>query len=79
GIYSLSYWTKMNMESETDNGYSKTVDFNGQKAVEAYDKGNDSYELTFVGSDRLLVAVKGEKTGLDAVKQVARDLNVKVQ
>src|SRR5437773_8595397 len=34
GVYSLSYWTKMNMQSETDNGYSKTVDFNGQKAVE---------------------------------------------
>jgi hypothetical protein len=78
GVYSLSYWTKMNMQSETDNGYSKTVDFNGQKAVESYDKAEDRYELTYVAADRLLVTVKGEKTGLDAVKQTAQNLNLKV-
>jgi ABC-type multidrug transport system fused ATPase/permease subunit len=77
GVYSLSYWTKMNMQSETDNGYSKTVDFNGQKAVEGYDKGSDTYELTYVASDRLLVTIKGEKTGLDAVKGAAQGLNLK--
>lgn len=78
GVYSLSYWTKMNMESETDDGYTKSVDFNGDKAVETYEKGNDTYELTYVSSDRLLVSVKGEKTGLDAVKQAAQNLNIKV-
>jgi len=78
GVYSLSYWTKMSMQSESDNGYTKTVDFNGDKAVETYEKGSDRYELTYVASDRLLVTVKGEKTGLDAVKQTARDLNLKV-
>ena len=77
GIYSLSYWTRMNMQSETDNGYQKTIDFNGQKAVESYEKGSDTYELTYVASDRLLVTIKGEKTGLDAVKQVAQSLNLK--
>jgi hypothetical protein len=77
GIYSLNYWTKMSMQSENDNGYSKTIDFNGGRAVESYQKSNDEYELTFVGSDRLLVSVKGEKIGLDAVKQVAKGLNLK--
>jgi hypothetical protein len=77
GIYSLNYWTKMSMQSENDNGYTKTVDFNGGRAVETYDKGSDSYELTFVGSDRLLVSVKGEKTGLDAVRQLGKSLNLK--
>jgi len=77
GIYSLNYWTKMSMQSENDNGYTKTVDFNGGRAVETYEKSADDYELTFVGSDRLLVSVKGEKTGLDAVKQVAKSLNLK--
>jgi hypothetical protein len=78
GVYSLSYWTKMSMQSESDNGYTKTVDFNGGKAVETYEKGSDRYELTYVASDRLLVTVKGEKTGLDAVKQTAQGLNLKV-
>jgi hypothetical protein len=67
------------MQSESDNGYQKTVDFNGQKAVETYEKGSDTYELTYVASDRLLLTVKGEKTGLDAVKQVAQNLKVDVK
>jgi hypothetical protein len=78
GIYSLNYWTRMSMESESDNGYQKTVDFGGQKAVESYEKGSDTYELTYVASNRLLATIKGEKTGLDAVKQVAQSLNLKV-
>ena len=78
GVYSLSYWTKMSMQSESDNGYTKTVDFDGNKAVETYDKGGDRYELTYVASDRLLVTMKGEKTGLDAVRQVAQGLKLKV-
>jgi hypothetical protein len=78
GVYSLSYWTKMSMQSESDNGYTKTVDFDGNKAVETYEKGSDRYELTYVASDRLLVTLKGEKTGLDAVKQAAQGLNLKV-
>lgn len=79
GIYSLNYWTKMSMVSESDNGYTKTTDFNGQKAVESYDKVGDRYELTYVASDRLLVTVKGNKTGLDAVKQAAQSLNLKTE
>ena len=78
GVYSLSYWTKMSMQSESDNGYTKTVDFDGKKAVETYDKGGDRYELTYVASDRLLVTMKGEKTGLDAVRQAAQGLKLKV-
>jgi hypothetical protein len=78
GVYSLSYWTKMSMQSESDNGYTKTVDFDGDKAVETYEKGSDRYELTYVASDRLLVTLKGEKTGLYAVKQAAKGLDLKV-
>ena len=79
GVYSLSYWTKMSMQSESDNGYTKTVDFDGNKAVETYDKAGDRYELTYVASDRLLVTMKGEKTGLDAIKQAAQGLNLKIK
>ena len=76
GIYTLNYWTMLSYESENESGYNKTVDFNGQRAVESYHKSNDQYELTFLSGDRLLVTVKGEKTGLDAVKEVAKSLKM---
>lgn len=77
-IYSLRYWTLWNFQQEDDNGYQKTVDFNGQKAIEKYTKYNDEYGLTYMSGDRLLVSLEGEKMGLDAVKQAANNLNLKV-
>ncbi len=75
--YSMMYWG-FNMEQEDDNGYKKTVTFNGNKAVESYEKNSDQYSLLFPASNRLLVQVEGDNTGLDAVKQAANSLNLKV-
>jgi hypothetical protein len=77
GIYSLNYWSRMSMQSENENGYTKTIEFNGGKAVENYSKTEEEYELTFVTNDRLLVSVKGNQVGLDAVKQAAQSLSFK--
>lgn len=77
GIYSMRYWTLWNFQQEDDNGYQKTVDFNGGKAIEKYSKYNEEYGLTYMSGDRFLVSIEGEKTGLDAVKEAAKNLNVK--
>lgn len=78
GIYTLRYWTLMNFQSEDDNGYTKTIDFKGQKAVESYKNHNEEYGITYMANDRFLVTVEGEKTGLDVVKQVAGGLALNV-
>ena len=77
GLYNMMYWGAMNMESQDENGYKKSVSFNGGKAIETYEKSQDKYSLLFTSGDRLLVNVEGEKTGLDAVKQAAGSLNLK--
>lgn len=76
-MYSLRYLSMMSFQSEDDNGYSKTIDFNGGKAVETYKKDNEEYSLTYGSADRLLVIIEGEKTGLDGVKEAAKNLNLK--
>ena len=78
GIYSLRYLTLWNIQHEDEHGYQKTVDFNGQKAVENYVKSREEYSIAFLSNDRLLVTVEGDKTGLDMVKQAANSLNLKV-
>lgn len=75
--YSMMYWG-MNMEREDENGYEKTTTFNGAKAIEKYQKGSDEYSIMFPASNRLLVSVEGQQTGLDMVKQAAGNLNLKV-
>jgi hypothetical protein len=76
GWYSMMFWG-WNMEQEDENGYQKTTTFNGNKAIEKYEKGQDQYTLMFPANNRLLVNIEGEKTGLDAVKQAANSLNLK--
>jgi ABC-type glycerol-3-phosphate transport system substrate-binding protein len=77
GWYNLMYWG-WNMEQEDDNGYTKSTTFNGGKAIEKYEKNREMHSIMFPASNRLLVNVEGEKTGLDAVKQAASSLNLKV-
>ena len=77
-FYSMTYFTRMNMESESDGQYTKTIDFQGQKAIETFQQSDNQYTLTYVAEDRTLVSVQGENTGLDAVKDAAKSLNLKV-
>lgn len=77
GYFSMIYWAKMSITRESDDGYTKTVDWKGSRAIENYDKSSDRYEFSYVGADRYLVSLKGGKTGLDLVKQVAETLTLK--
>jgi len=76
GLYSMMYWGAMNMESEDENGYKKTINFRSGKAIESYEKYSDQYGLMFTSGNRLLVNVEGTGTGLEAVKQAAQNLNL---
>ena len=46
--YTMRYFSLWNFQQEDDNGYQKTIDFNGGKAIEKYTKSNDRYELTYL-------------------------------
>ena len=69
----------MNMQSESDDGYTKTIDFNGKKAIEKFDANDHSYELMYMAHDRLMVNVTGVNTTLDMVKQAANRLHFDIK
>ena len=77
GIYSMQYLAMMNFQSESDNEYTKSIDFKGSKAVEHLDRRSNRATLTFVAADRLLVTLEGRNTGVDLLKQAAGSLNLK--
>ncbi len=77
GIYSMQYLGMMNFQSESDDEYTKSIDFKGGKAVEHLNKRNNRATLTYLAGDRLLVTLEGENTGVDLLKQVAGDLKLK--
>jgi hypothetical protein len=77
GIYSMQYLGMMNFQSESDNEYTKTIEFKGGKAVEHHDKNSNRSTLTYLAGDRLLVTLEGRNTGVDMLKQAAGSLNLK--
>lgn len=78
GIFAANYWTKMtNYNQQGDNGYTKTIDFNGNKAFEMFDKSSNEYTLTYLAGDRLLVVLSGKNLNADELKQAAQQLNFK--
>ena len=77
GIYSMQYLGMMNFQSESDDEYTKTSEFNGGRAVEHHNKKNNRSTLTYLAGDRLLVTLEGRNTGIDLLKKVAGNLSLK--
>lgn len=74
-IFYYSSWAGMNLQSESDNGYTKTVEYNGAKALETYTKANNRYSLHFLSGDRFWVTMEGND-GIDNLKSFANSLGL---
>lgn len=75
GFYSLQVFTAFNMSRENDMGYSKTIDFKGGKALEEYEKMNNTYKLAFMAAERFWVTLDGRNVSLDDLKRAAESLD----
>jgi hypothetical protein len=74
-FYGMNYFTRLNMEQEDENGYTKSVDFGGAKAIEHFDKSSKNYTLTYVTAERFLVSLEGRNASYDQLKSLARALD----
>ena len=66
-VFYYSSWVDMNMQTESDEGYTKTVTYNGAKALETYTKSNNRYTLHFLSGERFWVMLEGND-GIDNLK-----------
>ena len=74
-FYGISYLSRLNMEREDDNGYEKTVNYNGNTAIELYNKGSNEHQLHFLSGDRFWVTVRGNE-GIDKIKELINTLGL---
>ena len=77
GIYSMQYLGMYNIQQESDDEYTKTVDFNGGKAFEHCEKATNDCTLTYFSGGRFMVTLEGDHVGAAALKQAAGGLNIK--
>lgn len=77
GLYTTQFGGLIRYESENDRGYTKTIDFLGNNAIEQYTKDNENHTVTYLANDRYLVTLKGKNIALDGLKEAARGLKLK--
>ncbi len=77
GIYSMQYLGMFNMESESETEYTKTINFNGGRAIEHCQKTRNDCTLSYFTGSRFLVTLEGNNVGVEALKQAAGGLNIK--
>jgi len=77
GIYTMQYYALMNLQSESDEESTRTVDYKGGKAIENIRKDGSRATFTWFAADRLLVSLQGDNTGIDVLRQAASNLSLK--
>jgi len=77
GIYSLQYLGMMNVQEDTDEEYTKTINFNGAKAFEHCDKTDNECSFIYFARGRFLISLEGEGVKMGALKQAANGLDIK--
>lgn len=78
GFYTLTYWGAMNFQQESEHEYTKTIDFNGGKAIENFKKEQKQSSLTYVSNNRLLVVLNGTNMEPSVLKEAAQNLDFKL-
>jgi len=76
GYYNMAF-LGMSFEKDNEDEYTKTTEFNGDNAIESCQKKRNHCEFTFFGKDRYMVTLKGDNVGIDKLKQIGGDLNLK--
>jgi hypothetical protein len=65
GFYTLMAMTKLNIETEDENGYTKTIDFMGDKAVKSYKNYDQQCSISFIAAARFWVQIDGTHTNFE--------------
>ncbi|HEY6505480.1 MAG TPA: hypothetical protein VIZ28_16010 [Chitinophagaceae bacterium] len=76
GYYSTQYMTLLNIQSVSDNEYTKTIDFKGHKAIENCNNTNNRCSLTYFTGKRYMVVIEGRNVHPDGLKQAANELTI---
>ncbi|HEU4633876.1 MAG TPA: hypothetical protein VFS22_07825 [Flavisolibacter sp.] len=77
-MYRTAYANKLKVLGENEEGYTKTVDFMGSKAIEHHEKKNKVTTFTFLTDNRILVVVSARNFEPEKVREAAQNISNKL-
>jgi len=76
--YFENYWNHLNVQNQTESEFMKTIDFEGEKAVQTYKKDMNLSTLTFVIRGRLVIMMEGKNISPEELESAAKKLHAKI-
>lgn len=76
-VYKASYAAKMKTAAEDENGYTKSIDLAGKKAIEHHEKANKITTITYMANDRILVVLSARNIEPEKVREAAATISNK--
>ncbi|MDZ4794572.1 MAG: hypothetical protein SGI83_09865 [Bacteroidota bacterium] len=76
GMFAAQYMNMFNVNSDDEEEYVKTIEFNGGKAFENCKKKKNRCTLAYFSGDRFLVSLRGDNVGIEAIKDLAKGLKI---
>lgn len=76
--YFENYWNYLNVNKQTDQDFTRTIDFEGGKAIETYKKDMNLTTFTFVIRDRLVIIMEGKNMRPGELESAAKKLHQKI-
>jgi hypothetical protein len=77
GLYSMQFLSQYNIQQETEEEYTKTIELNGDKGFEQCDKTSRDCTVTYFTGGRFLVSLEGKKIPVEALKEAASHMKLK--
>lgn len=74
---SMTGWTMMQIDQQTDTGYEKTTTHEGYKAIEQYDRQDQHGEFRVFVADRFIVEITGDNVTMETIKGVMGQIDLK--
>ena len=73
-VYNSTYAAKMKASTEDENGYTRSTDLMGIKAIEHHEKANKVTTITYMANERILVVVSARNFEPEKVREVAEKI-----
>ena len=77
GMFGMQYMNMIDVNSDDEDEYVKTIEFNGGKAFENCKKKRNRCTLAYFSGSRFLVSLRGDNVGIDALKEIAKGVKIK--
>jgi len=75
-LMGMAFWSNLEMDKETEDGFERTTEIDGHKAYMKYDRRRNKSEIAVIYDDRFLAVAKGKGIDFDDLEEIVEDLDL---